>query len=125
MAHDLAKRPPLGVGVFRGDQWSRILNGECPWGRISKSIGCLALRTDVAARGRDHGRVRARWMAKAASALASQVWGSIISGFRGIYAAGRSAGVAQLAEHNVANVVVVGSNPITRSLSPRFAGHLG
>ena len=25
------------------------------------------------------------------------------------------AGVAQLAEHNVANVVVVGSNPITRS----------
>jgi hypothetical protein len=26
-----------------------------------------------------------------------------------------SAGVAQLAEHNVANVVVVGSNPITRS----------
>ena len=26
------------------------------------------------------------------------------------------AGVAQLAEHNVANVVVVGSNPITRSL---------
>ena len=27
-----------------------------------------------------------------------------------------SAGVAQLAEHNVANVVVVGSNPITRSL---------
>ncbi len=28
----------------------------------------------------------------------------------------RVAGVAQLAEHNVANVVVVGSNPITRSL---------
>ena len=28
----------------------------------------------------------------------------------------KSAGVAQLAEHNVANVVVVGSNPITRSL---------
>ena len=28
---------------------------------------------------------------------------------------GRTAGVAQLAEHNVANVVVVGSNPITRS----------
>ena len=28
---------------------------------------------------------------------------------------GRAAGVAQLAEHNVANVVVVGSNPITRS----------
>ena len=27
----------------------------------------------------------------------------------------RTAGVAQLAEHNVANVVVVGSNPITRS----------
>ena len=27
------------------------------------------------------------------------------------------AGVAQLAEHNVANVVVVGSNPITRSFS--------
>lgn len=26
-----------------------------------------------------------------------------------------SAGVAQLVEHNVANVVVVGSNPITRS----------
>jgi hypothetical protein len=26
-----------------------------------------------------------------------------------------TAGVAQLAEHNVANVVVVGSNPITRS----------
>ena len=26
------------------------------------------------------------------------------------------AGVAQLAEHDVANVVVVGSNPITRSL---------
>jgi hypothetical protein len=26
-----------------------------------------------------------------------------------------NAGVAQLAEHNVANVVVVGSNPITRS----------
>jgi hypothetical protein len=25
------------------------------------------------------------------------------------------AGVAQLVEHNVANVVVVGSNPITRS----------
>ncbi len=29
----------------------------------------------------------------------------------------KSAGVAQLAEHNVANVVVVGSNPITRSLN--------
>ena len=28
-----------------------------------------------------------------------------------------TAGVAQLAEHNVANVVVVGSNPITRSLN--------
>ena len=28
------------------------------------------------------------------------------------------AGVAQLAEHNVANVVVVGSNPITRSFKP-------
>ncbi len=28
-----------------------------------------------------------------------------------------NAGVAQLAEHNVANVVVVGSNPITRSES--------
>lgn len=27
----------------------------------------------------------------------------------------RTAGVAQLVEHNVANVVVVGSNPITRS----------
>jgi hypothetical protein len=27
----------------------------------------------------------------------------------------RSAGVAQLVEHHVANVVVVGSNPITRS----------
>jgi hypothetical protein len=27
----------------------------------------------------------------------------------------RYAGVAQLVEHNVANVVVVGSNPITRS----------
>ena len=27
------------------------------------------------------------------------------------------AGVAQLAEHNVANVVVVGSNPISRSFS--------
>ncbi len=27
----------------------------------------------------------------------------------------RLAGVAQLVEHNVANVVVVGSNPITRS----------
>ena len=27
----------------------------------------------------------------------------------------KPAGVAQLAEHNVANVVVVGSNPITRS----------
>ena len=26
-----------------------------------------------------------------------------------------NAGVAQLVEHNVANVVVVGSNPITRS----------
>lgn len=26
------------------------------------------------------------------------------------------AGVAQLVEHNVANVVVVGSNPITRSI---------
>ena len=31
-----------------------------------------------------------------------------------------TAGVAQLAEHNVANVVVVGSNPITRSC--RFFG---
>ena len=31
------------------------------------------------------------------------------------------AGVAQLAEHNVANVVVVGSNPITRSLLWFFA----
>ena len=30
------------------------------------------------------------------------------------------AGVAQLAEHNVANVVVVGSNPITRSFKPSF-----
>ncbi len=29
--------------------------------------------------------------------------------------AGRIAGVAQLVEHDVANVVVVGSNPITRS----------
>jgi hypothetical protein len=28
---------------------------------------------------------------------------------------GKNAGVAQLVEHNVANVVVVGSNPITRS----------
>ena len=28
----------------------------------------------------------------------------------------RNAGVAQLVEHDVANVVVVGSNPITRSL---------
>lgn len=28
------------------------------------------------------------------------------------------AGVAQLVEHNVANVVVVGSNPIARSLQP-------
>ncbi len=33
-----------------------------------------------------------------------------------IFAYNTSAGVAQLAEHNVANVVVVGSNPITRSL---------
>lgn len=32
------------------------------------------------------------------------------------------AGVAQLAEHNVANVVVVGSNPITRSFL--FLGEL-
>jgi hypothetical protein len=31
------------------------------------------------------------------------------------------AGVAQLAEHNVANVVVVGSNPITRSVSGQAA----
>ncbi len=36
-----------------------------------------------------------------------------------------SAGVAQLAEHNVANVVVVGSNPITRSFSlPQVSGGL-
>jgi predicted RNA-binding protein len=32
-----------------------------------------------------------------------------------IYNYARQAGVAQLVEHNVANVVVVGSNPITRS----------
>ena len=31
------------------------------------------------------------------------------------------AGVAQLAEHNVANVVVVGSNPITRSVFLDFS----
>jgi hypothetical protein len=31
-------------------------------------------------------------------------------------AADRGAGVAQLVEHHVANVVVVGSNPITRSI---------
>jgi hypothetical protein len=30
----------------------------------------------------------------------------------------KCAGVAQLVEHNVANVVVVGSNPIARSLLP-------
>jgi hypothetical protein len=31
------------------------------------------------------------------------------------------AGVAQLVEHNVANVVVVGSNPITRSCRSGFS----
>ena len=43
---------------------------------------------------------------------------SIISGFATGDADGvwpREAGVAQLVEHDVANVVVVGSNPITRS----------
>ena len=34
------------------------------------------------------------------------------------------AGVAQLVEHDVANVVVVGSNPITRSCSS-FLGQIG
>ena len=37
------------------------------------------------------------------------------AGFLRIVAEVGCAGVAQLAEHNVANVVVVGSNPITRS----------
>ena len=55
--------------------------------------------------------------------LASASANSIIAGLRPGDAASRSlwpkrrieAGVAQLVEHNVANVVVVGSNPITRS----------
>ena len=33
------------------------------------------------------------------------------------------AGVAQLVEHNVANVVVVGSNPITRSIIFKWVKH--
>ena len=59
------------------------------------------------------------------TALATMISHSIIRCFRLIFRsklpfAAESptetlAGVAQLAEHNVANVVVVGSNPITRS----------
>ncbi len=63
-------------------------------------------------------------------ALATRFWDSIILCFaKESFAVGKlflgkygsfgpkyvNAGVAQLAEHNVANVVVVGSNPITRS----------
>ena len=61
------------------------------------------------------------------TALATMISHSIIRCFRLIFRsklpfAAESptetlAGVAQLAEHNVANVVVVGSNPITRSIS--------
>jgi hypothetical protein len=36
---------------------------------------------------------------------------------------GFAAGVAQLVEHDVANVVVVGSNPITRSFWPSAVSH--
>ena len=63
-------------------------------------------------------------------ALATRFWDSIILCFaKVLFVVGKrfleefgsfgpnnvNAGVAQLAEHNVANVVVVGSNPITRS----------
>jgi hypothetical protein len=84
---------------------------------MTKSCERLALRVVADAGFRRNGQLWVSRVAQVAIALASQIWGSIISGFRGSYAADASAGVAQLAEHNVANVVVVGSNPITRSFS--------
>ena len=48
---------------------------------------------------------------------AFHAWGSILP-------AASPAGVAQLVEHHVANVVVVGSNPITRFLFPPFSARI-
>ena len=61
-------------------------------------------------------RLRSHLVHGNSTALASIFAHHIILRFRVLRVA---AGVAQLAEHNVANVVVVGSNPITRSW--RFA----
>ena len=43
---------------------------------------------------------------------------SVFCGTRGNHFGSKFAAVAQLVEHNVANVVVVGSNPISRSSLP-------
>src|SRR5262245_29041001 len=68
-----------------------------------------------------------RTAARGVSALASAGFTPIIPGsdwpaglpYGGPRGSGTKAGVAQLVEHNVANVVVVGSNPITRSFPDR------
>ena len=75
-----------------------LLTGSGRWGSIGERVNCPC-----------------KWSRGAYNPRFPHVSGVEFrgdTGWRGVYCA---AGVAQLAEHDVANVVVVGSNPITRS----------
>jgi hypothetical protein len=81
---------------------------------------CGQRQSCIVHKGGSQAKFSAHFVQHGPIALESRTGEPIISGL-----GSRKAGVAQLVEHDVANVVVVGSNPITRSfysLTPSIHG---
>lgn len=105
-----AREPPAGQGAARRQ---RLRDRQTHAGGEMERRACGGNPTDPGGGHRPAARpAPAGAIGRPARAgLADARGGSIISRRHGC------AGVAQLVEHDVANVVVVGSNPITRFLS--------